>query len=83
MRAGIAKFQLTVVKFELRAYMEMTMKRFFNLNTRLAEKQKCRDHDDADLAAGRISASELQARNGLIDCLDVRSAKIEFRKPLR
>lgn len=59
------------------------MDRYFDPNARICEKQAARDECDADLAAGRVNASELQARNSFVAGLDVRGALLEIRKPLR
>lgn len=59
------------------------MDRFYDPNARIREKQAARDEDDADLASGRVSAAEISVRNNFFAGLDVRSAEIEIRNPLR
>lgn len=50
------------------------------------EKQMARERDDRDLREGRVSAEELQRRNGFFSGLDFSRARIRLhanRDPLR
>lgn len=52
------------------------MDRIFDPAERAREKQQARERDDQDLASGRVSAAEMQRRNGFIPANAARSAVI-------
>ena len=52
------------------------MDRIFDPAKRARAKQQARKRDDRDLASGRVSAVELQRRNGFIPAEAARSAVI-------
>lgn len=51
----------------------------YSPSERQREKQLAREQDDRDLRAGRVSAAELSATNGLFSSLDVARARIRRR----
>jgi hypothetical protein len=53
----------------------------FDVAARLADKQAARDKDDADLAAGHVSAEELQRRNSFATGLDLPNAVVRVPNP--
>lgn len=54
------------------------MERFFCPKERMAEKQRQRDQDDADLREGRVTREELRLRNGLFSGLDIDWSKAKI-----
>jgi hypothetical protein len=42
-----------------------------------------REQDERDLAEGKVSAAELQRRNGLLSGFDLSEAKFEMRNVMR
>ncbi len=55
----------------------MEKEHYYDPALRDLEKQHARERDDADLASGRVSASELQRRNSFFNGFDVKGAIIQ------
>jgi hypothetical protein len=54
----------------------MPSDRYFDPAERIAEKQRSRDQDDADLASGRRTAAEIQQTNSFSAGLDLPNATV-------